>query len=149
MSNSRSSRPAGDGSARWYADGLRFECLPDCAACCTNHDDYAYVYLSPGEPQRLAEFLGLSVEAFRARYTEVVDRRIVLKMDRPDCPFLSGARCSVYPARPVQCRSFPFWEENLVDQESWKRVREFCPGIDRGPLLSLPVIEGQRKSRRA
>jgi len=148
VSKQRSSRTAGSESRPWYTEGLRFECQPDCGACCTNHDDYAYVYLNSGEPERLAELLGLSVEAFQDRYTEVVDRHIVLKMDYPDCPFLSGSRCSVYPARPGQCRSFPFWEENLVDLDSWERVHKFCPGIDRGPLLSLPTIDEHRKSRK-
>jgi len=97
------------GEAPWYAEGLRFECLPDCAACCTNHDDYAYVYLEPGEPERIALHLGLDPGTFAERYTQLDEGWVVLKMDRPDCPFLSGTRCSIYAVRPVQCRTFPFW----------------------------------------
>ncbi len=148
MPKNRRNPPNGSALLPWYTDGLRFECLPDCGSCCTNHDDYAYVYLNSGEPERLAEFLDLGPEAFNERYTAVVERHIVLKTELPDCPFLSDNRCSVYPVRPVQCRSFPFWDENLLNPEHWKRLREFCPGIDRGPLLSLPVIEEQRKSRK-
>jgi Fe-S-cluster containining protein len=148
VSKKRSERSVALRPRPWYAEGLRFECQADCGACCTNHDDYAYVYLSGGEPERLAEFLDLELDEFNARYTDVVERHIVLKMDQPDCPFLSGSRCSVYPVRPVQCRSFPFWDENLVAPETWESVADFCPGVGRGPLLNLPVIEEQRKSRK-
>ena len=39
----------------WYASGLRFSCLPECGKCCTNHEDYAYVYLEGDDLDRLAE----------------------------------------------------------------------------------------------
>ena len=80
----------------WIRRGLRFECQPDCGACCTNHDDYAYVYLDEGEVEALAAELDLPVDAFRRRYTEDDDGWTVLRMDQPDCPFLDGTRCGVY-----------------------------------------------------
>ena len=59
----------------------------------------------------------------------------------PDCPFLRGGRCLVYTVRPVQCRTFPFWRENLRSLEHWERLREFCPGIDEGERHDLETIE--------
>lgn len=131
----------------WYADGLCFECMPDCGACCTNHGDYAYIYLEGDDLTRLAGFLGLAADEFSARYTAEDEGQLVLRMDRPDCPFLDGRRCSVYPARPTQCRTFPFWEENLLSAENWRAVAEFCPGIGRGERHPLPVIR-QRLAER-
>jgi Fe-S-cluster containining protein len=116
----------------WYSAGLRFQCQPDCGACCTDHDDCTVVYLSGGDAQHLARHLGCSDEEFRSRYSELDDGDPVLKMDGPDCPFLDGPRCTVYPARPVQCRTFPFWRENLASRARWKRLGCFCPGIDVG-----------------
>ena len=71
----------------------------------------------------------------------------VLRMDQPDCPFLEGSRCGIYPVRPVQCRTFPFWSENLSNRRSWTRLRRFCPGIDKGEKHPLLRIERARIER--
>ena len=131
----------------WYADGLRFTCQPDCGACCTNHDDYAYVYLREDDFEALHTFLGIDADTFTDRYTEEDEGYLVLRMDDPACPFLEGARCTVYEARPAQCRTFPFWSENLASRAAWKRVGRFCPGIGKGPTHALPVIRRQLAER--
>jgi Fe-S-cluster containining protein len=124
----------------WYRDGLRFECRPDCGVCCTNHEDYAYVYLADGDLERMAELLQMTPEAFEEQYTTSDDGWTVLRMDEPDCPFLEQGRCRVYEARPTQCRTFPFWPENLSSAVRWRRLRRFCPGVDSGDLHPLRVI---------
>ncbi len=146
MGTKRRSPTAGEPDP-WYAEGLRFECQPDCGACCTNHDDYAYVYLEGDDLERLAAFLRLSPAAFKRRYTRLDDGHRVLRMDRPDCPFLDGGRCTVYPVRPVQCRTVPFWGENLATPEAWRRLSGFCPGVGRGRRHSLLRIRTQVELR--
>ena len=50
-------------------------------------------------------------------------------------------RCRVYPVRPLQCATWPFWTENLKP-ETWNGpVRETCPGIGQGRLYSRAEIE--------
>ena len=136
----------------WYDEtGLRFECRPDCGACCTNHDDYAHVYLDGDDAERLATHLGVPMEEFRARWVDrdEDDGRERLRDESADCTFLDGTRCSVYAARPVQCRTFPFWPANLESRRAWSKLSEFCPGIDRGRVHTADEIRGQIMNRRA
>ena len=134
------SRESQDRPAPWYADGLRFECQTDCGACCTNHGSYEYVYLNDAEIRKLSSHLELEIDVFLERYTVCESGWVVLRMDEPDCPFLDGASCKVYPVRPVQCRTFPFWKENLRSRRRWERLAEFCPGIGRGAKHDLLQI---------
>jgi Fe-S-cluster containining protein len=129
------------GRPPWYADGLQFECQEECGRCCTNHGDYAYVYLQETDLRRLSRYFGLSRRQFLERYTTEEDGCVVLLMDQPACPFLEGSRCTVYDARPVQCRTFPFWSEHLRSRKAWAGTESFCPGINRGPLHPLRVIQ--------
>ena len=131
----------------WYAEGLHFECQEECGRCCSNHDEYTYVYLDEADIASLTEFFGLTRKGFLARYTKKEDGFIVLRMDEPACPFLEGYRCSVYEARPVQCRTFPFWEEHLQSPRTWDETEKFCPGINKGRRHPLKLIRRRLKER--
>ena len=134
----------------WYADGVRFECQPDCGKCCTRHGEYDYVYLERDDVERLADHFNLTVPEFRARWTKKDDGHTVLKMDGPACPFLEGTRCGVYAARPAQCGTFPFWPDNMKTRADWEDLSTFCPGVGAGELIPLHVIRerllGQKSS---
>jgi len=119
---------------------LNFECLSECGRCCTTQGEYAYVYFEGDDLERLAAHLGLSPAECAERYTELDEGHRILRMDAPSCPFLDGWRCGVYPARPTQCRTFPFWPENLKSPGAWKKLERYCPGINRGPAHPLSVI---------
>jgi len=129
-------------SEPWYASGLRFECQVDCGACCTNHGNYEYVYLEDQDVVALAKNFDLGIDEFKDRFTFVEDGWTALRMDAPDCPFLDGTRCTVYLARPTQCRTFPFWSDNLRTRARWKSLASFCPGIGRGDRRTLERIRG-------
>ena len=134
------SRPE-DGSPAWYADGLAFACT-QCGNCCRTHGSYAYVYLAEADVRAIAAHLELEREVFLERYCREEDGWTVLAIDAPACPFLDGAsRCSIYSVRPMQCRTWPFWQENL-ERVVWEGpVRDCCPGIGRGPVVPAEEIE--------
>lgn len=121
----------------WYHDGLEFECR-QCGRCCAGPEE-GYVWVTSEEMAVLAVFLRLTVEEFRRQYTRRIGRRVSLVEKQPnkDCIFLTrspdGAGCRVYPVRPQQCRTWPFWPDNLRSREAWERAARKCPGIDHGP----------------
>jgi Fe-S-cluster containining protein len=58
-----------------------------------------------------------------------------------DCVFWRDG-CTVYEARPLQCRTYPFWSELLASEEVWRETAEGCPGIGGGAWHSRAEIEG-------
>lgn len=125
----------------WYSKGLRFECQR-CGRCCTNRGPYTFVFLSAADVSALADSLGLSRESFLARHTSEHEGRTTLRTDLPRCEFQSeDGGCRVYSARPEQCRSWPFWRENL-ERATWEReVAPLCPGVGVGKLHTEAEIE--------
>jgi len=132
----------------WYAGGLRFECTK-CGRCCGGEP--GDVFVTPEEVARIAARLGLSVEEFTAsslRFT----REGASLIERPngDCVLLSEPdadgrqHCTAYDERPVQCRRWPFWRENLTGPAAWKRAAIDCPGMGQGRLHSPDEIEELR-----
>lgn len=131
----------------WYRDGLRFECTA-CGDCCTGAP--GYVWVDDEEIAALAEVMAMEVVDFERRFVRTVDggKSLVEHADG-DCVFLDpqSRRCRVYAVRPVQCRSWPFWDSNLASQRAWEATCRVCPGSGRGRLYSLQEIEIERKSR--
>ena len=50
----------------------------------------------------------------------------------PDGTSPGKRACSIYPVRPLQCRTWPFWPGNIRDPESWRLASRTCPGMTRG-----------------
>ena len=129
----------------WYGDGLRFECT-QCGDCCTGAP--GFVWVNQDEIAALAALVDQpSIEEFEAQYVRKVGVRKSLKeWANGDCVFFDSAsrRCTVYGARPRQCRSWPFWDSNLRTIQDWQRTCEHCPGSGQGKLHQLQDIEQQR-----
>ena len=125
--------------------GLRFECT-GCGGCCTARGEYAHVYLNPDELGDLADHLRLSVREFRKRYTFKDEYGYTqLRFESDTCVFLEPGtkRCTVYPARPTQCRTFPFWRDMIADGKWTDEARALCEGIGRGPTHRLTDVEAR------
>lgn len=125
----------------WYKDGLRFKCT-ECGKCCTGAP--GYVWVTDEEIADMAKVLNITPSEFRQKYTRLVHGEVSLK-EHPknyDCVFLQDNKCQLYKSRPKQCRTFPFWRENLSSKEAWDETAERCEGIhDDAPLVPLSTIE--------
>ena len=123
----------------WFEDGLAFECTR-CGACCTGAP--GFVWVTPEEIARLAEARGESVAKFsKAFVRRVGDRYSLIEKPGGDCIFWDRRTgCTVYEARPVQCRTWPFWPENIESPDSWDGVARGCPGTNRGRVYTVEEI---------
>ncbi len=114
---------------------LRFACQPGCTRCC---DTKGFVYLTEADLLNLAAYVGMTAEAFEAKY--VVRYRKILRFRKPpnaQCYFLGKSGCEVHAVKPVQCRTYPFWPELVEDRKAWKEESARCPGIGKGELIQI------------
>jgi Fe-S-cluster containining protein len=123
----------------WYQTGLRFRCTR-CGHCCTGAP--GYVWVNDEEVAAIAAFLGEPVPEAQAVYTRRAGRgRSLREKANGDCIFYDRTRgCTIYPVRPRQCRTWPFWESNVATPEAWEQTCRICPGAGRGELISAEEI---------
>ncbi len=124
----------------WYRDGLRFECI-GCGRCCTGEP--GYVWVSAAETRALARALAMSAREFRQQYVRTVHERwSLIELPNGDCVFFDRVtrRCKVYDARPIQCRTWPFWHSNVRTLRTWQETCHACPGSGQGTLFSCAHI---------
>lgn len=98
----------------------KFQCRR-CNLCCQQP---GCVNITVEESENIAQFLNVDPYVFVNEYCEVYDRRkLVLKKNEDEsCVFLTPEGCSIYEARPGQCRDFPV---------KWRTLRsfEYCEGL--------------------
>ena len=123
----------------WYQSGLRFTCT-QCGDCCTGEP--GYVWLEDAELAAIAEYLGEPIEEVRGLTTRMTTRGLTLREKaNGDCVFYEkGKGCTIYPVRPAQCRTWPFWESNVKTPEDWQNTCDVCPGSGQGELISVEEI---------
>jgi Fe-S-cluster containining protein len=133
-----------DAAEPWYQDGLSFRCTR-CGNCCTGEP--GYVWVTAEEIAAIAAYREEPEEQVIALYTKVATRgRSLRERANGDCVFFeSGKGCTIYPVRPRQCRTWPFWETNLRTPETWRRTQRSCPGAGKGELI--PAEEITRRLR--
>jgi hypothetical protein len=138
----------------WFEDGLCFSCMQS-GNCCTGPP--GAVWFTDEEGKEMARKLKISLDDFYKRYTRKVGTRWSLTENvisgKYDCVFLDRdtekPSCKLYEARPLQCRTWPFWRENLRSAESWRRAKNEtpCSGMDSGTLVPASKIRIIRDSK--
>ena len=99
--------------------------------CCIGES--GYIWINSAEIQALALHLKISSEDLKKRYLNKIEykysiKEIQLASNNYACCFfdLDKKQCSVYDARPNQCRTFPFWD---YFKENEEEVYKECPAI--------------------
>ena len=106
-----------------------------CATCEGNCciGESGYIWITNAEIEVLAQHLGITIEALALNSLRKVGYKysineVKLSANNYACKFfdLDKKQCSIYEARPKQCRTFPFWEyfKNNINE-----VKEECPAI--------------------
>lgn len=139
-----------DGQAPWYQTGLSFDCT-GCGDCCSGAP--GAVWLNDEEQRALAAFLGLEVGVFQYRYTRHLGlRRALHERSSGDCCFFDpeSKKCVVYEARPVQCRTYPFWDKHVETAAAWARLSEQCEGArqEKEQIVRVADIRARARSLR-
>lgn len=141
-------RPDPTGTTRTGEIGLRFACT-QCGNCCSGPP--GYVGFTDEEGRAIARTLGVTHERFLDEYTRDTPEGRSIKDIRAagssswDCVFLDRAPdgkalCTIYDARPAQCRTWPFWSSNLRSRAAWQSSTSMCPGLNKGTLHDPGVI---------
>ncbi len=133
----------------WHA-GLRFECQGS-GKCCTSRGEYGFVYITDVDLTRLASHLDMHRDDVVSEHCQRTGGWLHLRDPQRDCHFLADKRCGIYEGRPRQCRTWPFWRENLVDSRTWNReVLQSCAGAGKGRQHSrreiLRIIDEDEES---
>lgn len=136
-----SATPEAPQSEPWYANGLKFRCT-GCGNCCTGGP--GAVWVGDEEMLAIARHLDLTIGEFRLMYTRLIGSRVSLReYANGDCVFFDGRTrgCTIYPVRPIQCQTWPFWSSNISSEKMWKHIEAVCPGAGTGDFFSLEEIE--------
>lgn len=107
------------------------ECEKCEGNCCIGES--GYIWINKAEIEKLAYNLNLSVQEVGLQYLRKVGYKYSIQEKKLGegnyaCVFfdLEKKCCSVYDARPKQCRTFPFWDYFKNNEQE---VYEECPAI--------------------
>ena len=126
--------------SHWFEDGLCFECT-QCGNCCSGAP--GAVWVDDDDIGRIAEYTGKGEGEIRVMHTRpFAGRTSLTEFANGDCTVFDPEmrRCRIYPVRPTQCRTWPFWGSNLQSSSDWEATQEDCPGAGQGPLVTVDEI---------
>jgi Fe-S-cluster containining protein len=111
------------------------------------------VFLSEKDLTKLASELKMDNDSFLSVYCRWAERGQGVELlslkekSNYDCIFWNSG-CTVYQSRPLQCRTFPFWESVLCSAKAWESAAISCPGINSGQLRSFEEIKECLQARK-
>lgn len=95
-----------------------------CGKCCRG-PLLDGIEVSPSDVKRISRYLKISPDAFMNKYV-ATKRGYRYGVIAYPCPFLKENSCSIYPIRPIACRTFPI-DFHMVSGTQELGVQAFCP----------------------
>ena len=99
--------------------------------CC--YGESGYIWLDEKEIELIAQFLEIEEGVFVSDYLRHENGKYTIKDIKYNgyysCLFFDreARKCSIYSVRPMQCRTYPFW--NIYENDSEQLFYE-CPGVE-------------------
>jgi uncharacterized protein len=115
----------------FFDDGIRFECQR-CGACCTG--DPGVIRISEREIRMLADFLEMPASDLTRMHLRPIASGFSIAEEADGACRFYDQGCRIYPVRPLQCRTYPFWFSRMRSLRQWEKTLGQCPGIGHGPL---------------
>jgi uncharacterized protein len=105
-----------------------FECKK-CGECCYGEGG---ILLQPKEIEKIADFLGLTVESFIALHCEERHGRPYIRSAPGGyCSFFDrDEQCLIHSVKPHPCSLWPFYPALVKDKATWNHAKEACPGFN-------------------
>lgn len=136
-------------------DGFSFSCQA-CGQCCKGFDT-GEIFLFKKDVKRIFKHYDLRTshekEEFALTHFKIIEDSFkskqkgtkkqlrkrfytlglkIIAHPNDRCIFLNDDdRCSIYPIRPFQCRSYPFWRIVLTDEEEFEAHRKECLALQK------------------
>ena len=120
-----------------YPASVRFRCVK-CGICCGDTEEKnRRILLLPQEAEQIEKTALQSTERFAVKINGVEPYNYEMKKRVEDgkCIFLENDRCTIYAARPLICRFYPFELKSSCDGRYSFLFTEECPGIGKGGIL--------------
>ena len=114
-----------------YPYTFNSEACKTCGGKCCRGSE-GYVWASIEELESMAAAKKITLDSFAKQYLRRVQGRLSLRENVINgehlCCFLDpvDGQCTVYEARPQQCRTFPFWDKFKTDTQA---LFLECPGV--------------------
>jgi uncharacterized protein len=127
----------------WEIEPIQFECQPDCFKCCMKP---GVVNFDRGDIHEAAKFLEIKTSDFKKKFLKKDHGQWEMELEEGQvCQFLTMQGCNIHSAKPKQCHTYPFWQENMRTRNHWELVAGFCPGIGKGPVIPPEEIAQRLK----
>jgi Fe-S-cluster containining protein len=104
-----------------------FNCQ-QCGECCQGRGG---IFPTPGEIDRIAQYLKTTVEHLKQEFLEMTPSGLAVK-NKPGggCVFNEQGRCRIHPVKPRICRDWPFLPAILLHASEFEAAKEACPGLN-------------------